>query len=91
MTTANSRTRDLSDRAFRVLHTLTLHPEGDWVDVGAICTSLGLTSHQVRRALLDLHTAGMAERDRRYVRDETGRRTHRTYFRLTDDISEASV
>jgi predicted ArsR family transcriptional regulator len=92
MTTASTRTRNFSDRAFRVLYELALHPDGDWVDVTSIYTGLGLNSHQVRRALNELRTVGMAERDRRYVRDDTGRRTHRTYFRLTDDTnSEASA
>ncbi|MER6616394.1 hypothetical protein [Streptomyces xantholiticus] len=93
MTTAtDTRTRDFSDRAHRVLFELALHhPDGEWVDVASICTGLGLNSHQVRAALNELRVAGMAERNRRYVRDETGRRTHRTFFRLTDHTtSEAS-
>lgn len=92
MTTANTRTRNFSDRAHRVLFQLALHPDGEWVDVAAIYSGLGLSSHQVRRAVNELRTAGMAERKQRYVRHKvTGRRTKITYFRLTDDTSEASV
>lgn len=92
-TTANTRTRNFSDRAHRVLFELAVHPDGTWVDLVAIYTSLGLNSHQVRRAVNELLTAGMAERRWRYVRDaRTGRRAKRTYFRLTDTTnSEASA
>ncbi|MDI3102013.1 hypothetical protein QJ054_33805 [Streptomyces sp. AN-3] len=76
-----------SDRAHRVLFELVLR-DGDWVEVTNICHSLGLNSHQIRRAVNDLCAAGVAERRREYVRAETGRRTHRTYFRATES-SEA--
>ncbi|MGY4935960.1 MarR family transcriptional regulator [Streptomyces sp. 900116325] len=93
MTSTDTRTRNFSDRAHRVLFELALHPDGTWVDVAAICTGLGLNSHQVRRAVNELLTAGMAERKWRYVRHATtGRRTKRTYFRLTDTTtSEATA
>ncbi|QOV40135.1 Rrf2 family transcriptional regulator [Streptomyces ferrugineus] len=91
-TTATDRSRNFSDRAHRILFELAMHPDGEWVGVTSIYTSLGLNSHEVRGALTELRNAGMAERKRRYVRDEkTGRRTHRTYFRLTDTTSEASA
>ncbi|MFI8206701.1 MarR family transcriptional regulator [Streptomyces sp. NPDC085937] len=89
-TTVTTSTRDLSDRAHRVLFQLALHPDGEWVAVASICKGLSLNSHQVRAALNELRTAGMAERRRCYVRDD-GHRTHRTYFRLTDTASEASA
>jgi DNA-binding IclR family transcriptional regulator len=82
----------LSDRAFRVLHVLTTQPDGEWVDVTDIYTSLGLNSHQVRDALSQLRRAGMAESKRRMARHSTThRRTHRTFFRLANDTSEASA
>ncbi|MDR3082359.1 MAG: hypothetical protein LBV60_15780, partial [Streptomyces sp.] len=58
-----------------------------------IHTNLGLTSHQVRSALAELISAKMAERERRPAASTTGcRRTHRTFFRLTDTTGEkASV
>lgn len=92
-TTAPSRALKFSDRAHRVLFELALHPEGAWVDVTSIYTSLGLNSHEVRGALTELRTAGMTERKRHMARSRTtGRRTHRTYFRLTDDsTSEAAA
>ncbi|MEU9354975.1 hypothetical protein AB0D65_29270 [Streptomyces griseoloalbus] len=89
--TANPPTRDFSDRAHRVLFQLALHPDGEWVDIASIYTGLGLNSHQVRAAVNELRIAGMAERRRRYVRDASGRRTHRTYFRLIETTSEASA
>ncbi|MCX5182672.1 MarR family transcriptional regulator [Streptomyces sp. NBC_00268] len=90
--TADSRSRDFSDRAHRVLFELALHPGGEWVDIVSIYRSLGLNSHQVRSAVNELRAAGMAERNRRFVYDdETGRRTHRTYFRLMDIPSEAAA
>ncbi|MEU1275389.1 hypothetical protein [Streptomyces sp. NPDC005799] len=89
--TATVQTQKFSDRAHRILFELALHPDGEWVDVTSIYSSLGLNSHQVRGALTELRTAGMAERKRRMARSQaTGRRTHRTYFRLTEDnASEA--
>jgi predicted transcriptional regulator len=92
MTATATTARKLSDRAHRILFELALH-DGEWVDVTTIYTSLGLNSHQVRSALNELLAARMAERERRPMRSETGcRRTHRTYFRLTDDTtSEASA
>ncbi|MGP4048275.1 hypothetical protein [Streptomyces sp. 2A115] len=91
-TTAPAHTSKLSDRAHRVLFQLALHPDGEWVDVTSIYTSLGLNSHEVRSALTELRTAGMTERKRRMALSRTtSRRTHRTYFRLTDDnTSEAA-
>ncbi|MFE6639491.1 MarR family transcriptional regulator [Streptomyces tendae] len=80
---------DLSDRAHRVLFELVLR-DGEWVEVARICDSLGLNSHQIRRAANDLRAAGVAERRRDYVRADTGRRTHRTFFRATE-TSEASA
>lgn len=88
MTTPVTSTRPLSDRAHRVLFQLALHPDGEWVAVASICKGLSLNSHQVRGALNELRTAGMAERRRCY---DGKRRTHRTYFRLTDTTSEAPV
>lgn len=92
MTGTATPARQLSDRAHRMVFELALH-SGEWVDVTSICTSLGLSSHAVRGALTELRTAGMAERQRRMARSRaTGRRTHRTYFRLTDDnTSEAAA
>ncbi|MFK0159104.1 MarR family transcriptional regulator [Streptomyces sp. NPDC090493] len=92
MTVTATTARPLSDRAHRIVFELALH-DGDWVDVTAIYTRLGLNSHQVRSALNELLSAGMAERRRCPVRSETGcRRTHRTDFRLTDETpSEASA
>ncbi|MFJ7004166.1 hypothetical protein ACIQU7_23465 [Streptomyces albidoflavus] len=79
----------LSDRAHRVLLELARRPDGAWVSVASIHTSLGLTSHQVRPALNELRVGGLAERQRVYVRTDTGLRTHRTSFRLIDTTSEA--
>lgn len=92
MTATATAARKLSDRAHRIVFTLAVYG-GEWVDVTTICTSLGLNSHQVRGALNELISAGMAERERRRKRSETGcRRTHRTYFRLTDETTnEASA
>lgn len=90
MTTTATRTH-LSDRAHRVLFELALHPDGEWVDVAVISSGLGLNSHQVRHALNELRIDGLAERKRHMVRSEAGRRTNRTYFRLTDTTSEASA
>ena len=84
MTATATATPKLSDRAHRIVFELALHG-GQWVDVADIYTRLGLNSHQVRNALKELITAEMAERKRRPVASESGcRRTHRTYFRLTD-------
>ncbi|MEV8344529.1 MarR family transcriptional regulator [Streptomyces niveus] len=92
MTATATPVRKLSDRAHRVVFELALH-DGEWVDVTAIYTRLGLNSHQVRSALNELISEGMAERERRPVSSDTGcRRTHRTYFRLIDDTTnEASA
>ncbi|MFE4575747.1 hypothetical protein [Streptomyces chartreusis] len=91
MTTTAPRARRLSDRAHRIDFELALH-NGKWVDVTAIYTTLGLNSHEVRSALNELISAGMAERERRPAPSETGcRRTHRTYFRLAKTSSEASA
>lgn len=92
MTVTATAARKLSDRAHRIVFELALHG-GEWVDVADIYTHLGLTSHQVRSALNELIVAEMAERKRRPVASDTGcRRTHRTYFRLTDDTpNEASA
>ncbi|GAA5070307.1 hypothetical protein [Streptomyces similanensis] len=82
-------TAHLSDRAHRVLFQLALRRGDGWVDVASICAGLGLNSHQVRRAITELHTAGMAERKRCILRDAGGRRVKHTYFRLIDTTSEA--
>ncbi|MFK0279567.1 helix-turn-helix domain-containing protein [Streptomyces sp. NPDC090499] len=93
MTTTKStriEATDLSDRAFRVLCQLALYPRGAWVDVPSVADGLKVKPHAVRRALAELRTAGVAERDRRFIRDGD-RPTHRTYFRLTNETSEASA
>ncbi|MFM9634513.1 MULTISPECIES: MarR family transcriptional regulator [Streptomyces] len=91
MTATATATRKLSDRGHRILFELALH-DGQWVDVIDIYTRLGLTSHQVRNALNELISAGIAERKRSLVASKTGcRRTHRTCLRLTDKTSEASA
>lgn len=86
--TPRAEATDLSDRAFRVLCELATHPRGHWVDVPSVAAGLKIKPHAVRRALAELRAAGVAERDRRFIRDN-GRATHRTYFRLTNDTSEA--
>lgn len=86
LTAAN--TRDISDRAFRVLHALSRHPEGEWVTVPVIAEELKLRPHQVRFALSELCGVGLAEKRREYLRrGETGRPTSRTRFRLTSDTT----
>ncbi|MFD5856023.1 hypothetical protein [Streptomyces chartreusis] len=91
MNATTPRARRLSDRAHRIDFELALY-NGKWVGVTAIYTALGLNSHEVRSALNELISAGMAERQRRPVPTESGcRRTHRTYFRLAKTSSEDSA
>lgn len=89
MTTTTARPR-LSDRAHRIHAQLSLHADGEWVAVAAICASLGLNSHEIRSALTELVIAGVAERERSFARRD-GRRTHCTFFRLTDTTNGVSA
>ncbi|WP_328491191.1 hypothetical protein [Streptomyces zaomyceticus] len=81
----------LSDRAHRIQSQLSRHhADGEWVAVASICDGLGLNSHEIRSALAELVTAGVAQRQRSFIcRD--GRRTHCTSFRLTDNTREVSA
>ncbi|MFB6630053.1 hypothetical protein ACFCWY_09165 [Streptomyces sp. NPDC056362] len=89
--TTTAPARKLSDRAHRILFAVSLHPQGAWVETSAICTVLELTSHEVRHALRELKMAGRIERDRRPGLQQDGRKTYRTYFRLTDHIDNEAA
>ncbi|MFE1206346.1 hypothetical protein ACFW5V_32185 [Streptomyces sp. NPDC058762] len=81
---------DLSDRAFRVLFQLSLYEPGEWVDVPCLAAGLKTKPYAIRLALAELCAAGVAERDRRYVRARGQRPTSRTYFRATETSTNTS-
>ncbi|MFE7072540.1 hypothetical protein ACFU96_20915 [Streptomyces sp. NPDC057620] len=83
---------DISATAFRLYFCLALRTRGEWVSIPRLVVRCNLEPYQARKPLAELQEAGLIEKDRRHERDElTGHRTNRTYFRLPNDTSEASV
>ncbi|MFD9190435.1 hypothetical protein ACFWCA_19655 [Streptomyces phaeochromogenes] len=83
---------DISATAFRLYVGLALRTQGEWVSIPRLVGHCNLGPYQARKPLAELQEAGLIEKNRRYERDEvTGHRTNRTYYRLPNDTSEASV
>jgi predicted ArsR family transcriptional regulator len=81
----------ISDRAFRLYCVIVLRTNGEWVPIPPLAEQCSLTAHQVRLPLAELRAAGMIERDRRYERGGTGRKTWHTYVRLSDGAGEVAA
>ncbi|MCX4976420.1 MULTISPECIES: hypothetical protein [unclassified Streptomyces] len=79
---------DISDRAFRLYAALVLNTSGGWVALADIADRAALNSHEARGPLAELSSAGLAEKNRRWI---SHLKTHRAYVRLFDATSGTGV
>src|SRR5262249_35847531 len=72
---------DITDRAFRLYAALLFTGSHDWSALTDLANSAALTSHEARLPLLELCTAGLAEKERRWVPEL---KPPRAYVRLLE-------
>ncbi|MEU1592754.1 hypothetical protein ABZ468_07810 [Streptomyces sp. NPDC005708] len=77
---------DITDRAFRLYAALLFTGSHDWSALTDLANSAALTSHEARGPLLELCTAGLTEKERRWVPEL---KTHRAYVRLLEAVAPA--
>ncbi|MFF9901210.1 hypothetical protein [Streptomyces longispororuber] len=78
----------ISDRAFRLYCALILAATDAWVPLADLAERTGLTSHEARGPLGELASAGLAEKDRRWV---PGLKSNRAYARLPQPVPTAAA
>ncbi|MGW2550141.1 hypothetical protein [Streptomyces sp. NPDC001635] len=77
---------DITDRAFRLYAALIFTGTHDWSALADLANNAALTSHEARGPLLELCSAGLAVKERRWV---PTLKTHRAYVRLAEPVTTA--